>query len=462
MRSIGAARRIFFVALVIGLAVRVGILAQTASLGTPILDEQHYTQLARSLLHGDGFAWGPGQPTSIRPPLFPAMVAAIWSVAGEGNLQAIRFVQILLALLTTVLVYQVGRRLFDPVVGYCAAAAFWLYPSLIFFNFTILTEALFTLLFVAYVLMTVRLVQAPAAWVALVCGLSLGLAALARSVLWPLPLLLCPLLLWLIPGPFRRRAILSATVLAGFVVVVGPWAVRNTRLQGVTTIVDTMGGINLRLGNYEHTPDDRMWAAVDTMTGERGWSYALTQAYPGRHFTEGEKDKWAQAEAVKYIRANPGVTVRRDFIKFADFWGIEREFIAFVQKGAAAPPMWFVALTGVACVLGYVAVVVAGAAGLWLAPSGWREHILLLLPIALITGIHTLVFGHSRYHLPLMPLFGVYASALVIRERRRLWPPRGAAWFGAALTAALLFAIWIRQFVFADADRIRALLGHGQ
>jgi hypothetical protein len=61
----------------------------------------------------------------------------------------------------------------------------------------------------------------------------------------------------------------------------------------------------------------------------------------------------------------------------------------------------------------------------------------------------------------LMPLFGVYASALVVRVHARIWPPRGAAWAGAAVTVAILFGIWIRQFVFSDADRIRALLGHG-
>jgi hypothetical protein len=34
-------------------------------------------------------------------------------------------------------------------------------------------------------------------------------------------------------------------------------------------------------------------------------------------------------------------------------------------------------------------------------------------------------------------------------------------WYGAAVSVLLLIAIWLRQFVFADADRIRALFGHG-
>ena len=48
----------------------------------------------------------------MRPPLYPGFVAAVWSVAGEGNLQAIRVAQFLVSLLTAWLTYLLGRRLF--------------------------------------------------------------------------------------------------------------------------------------------------------------------------------------------------------------------------------------------------------------------------------------------------------------------------------------------------------------
>jgi len=455
------ARRAFWIAMALGLLVRLVIFSQTSTLGTPIVDERHYSQLATNVLEGNGFAWGPGQPTSIRPPLYPGFLAVIWRLTGAGNLQAVRLCQILLSLLTTLLVYQLGKRVYGERAGQVAAAVFWLYPSLIYFDFTILTETLFTLLFIAFILLAVMLVQSPRAWVAVVCGVSLGLAALARSILWPLPLLLCPLLVWLLSGSWRTRIAMPALVLAGYAAVVGPWAIRNTRLQGVTEIVDTMGGINLRLGNYEYTAEDRMWATVDLMKGDKEWSYALTQANPGRRFTEGEKDKWAQRAAIEYIQAHPGTTFRRDLVKFADLWGIEREFIASVQYGALNPPKWFAYPAAALIVLSYVGVLFAGAAGIWLAPPRWREHVLLLLPIVFITAIHTIVYGHSRYHMPLMPLLGVYAAGLFERGRAAVWPPRGIAWYATALTVLLLLAIWLRQFVFADAGRIRALFGHG-
>jgi 4-amino-4-deoxy-L-arabinose transferase-like glycosyltransferase len=452
-------RALLRTALVIGLLFRLVLLWQTDGLGTPITDEQHYRRLGANILAGHGFAMEPGSPTSIRPPLYPAMLAATWFVTGAENLPAVRALQVVLALLTTWLVFVLGRRLYDERVGRIAAAIAWLYPSLIFSNVLILTETLFTLLLVAFVLLAVMLVQEPRARTAVACGAVLGLAALTRSVLWPAPLLLCPLLAWLLRAPVRTRIVLPALVLVAYAAVIAPWAVRNTRLQGVVTIVDTMGGINLRMGNYEHTPEDRMWDAV-SVTGDRNWVYALQDEPLTGPVTEGIKDKWAQRKAIEYMRANPGLTFRRSVIKFADFWGLEREFMAGVREGFFAPPLWFQALATVTILAGFAAVLTGGAAGAWLSPPGdWRLHLLVLFPIALITGAHTIVFGHSRYHFPLMPLLGIYAAALVIT--RLTGVGRAAPWWGTAGAAAsvtLLCAIWARQVLFVDASRIAALL----
>ena len=52
-------------AFVPGLVIRLVILLKTGGLGTPIFDEQDYTRLAASLVHGHGFAWA---PAANRPP----------------------------------------------------------------------------------------------------------------------------------------------------------------------------------------------------------------------------------------------------------------------------------------------------------------------------------------------------------------------------------------------------------
>src|SRR5262245_43055959 len=159
-------RALLLFAVALGLLLRVGILAHTVGLGTPIVDEQHYSQIASNILNGHGFAWGPGRPTSIRPPLYPSLVAAVWAIAGEGNLQAVRLVQVGLSAATAWLVFLIGRRAFTPVAGRVAAGVVWLYPSFIFFDVTILTETLYTFLLVSFVLLTVKVIETPRWWIA--------------------------------------------------------------------------------------------------------------------------------------------------------------------------------------------------------------------------------------------------------------------------------------------------------
>ena len=446
------------VALLLGLVVRLVIFWHTPELGLKIADEHYFAQLAGNVLHGEGLASGPGRPTSIRPPLYPGFVAGIWAVAGDGNLQAVRAVQIALALLTAGLVYLLGRRAFGPAVGRAAAVVTWLYPSLIFLNFTLLTETLFTFFLVGFLLLSVTLVERPRVSTAIACGVTLGLGALTRSVLWPMPLLLCPLLVALLGGTLKRRLLLSSAVLLGYSLVVAPWAVRNTRLQGTLTIVDTMGGMNLRMGNYEHTPEDRMWDAV-SLTGEQNWVYALTQERleVGGSITEGQKEKWAQRKAIEYMLDNPGTTLRRAVIKFGDFWGLERSFIAGVRQGLYTPPGWFALLAAAAITLSYVALVLPGMAGMWLARPAWQQHALLLLPVVTITGVHALVFGHSRYHLPLVPILAIYAAGLWQQRRAIAWRASRPALVGASLTLLALLAAWTRQVTLIDQGRIWAL-----
>ena len=196
---------------------------------------------------------------------------------------------------------------------------------------------------------------------------------------------------------------LPSLLLAGFVAVVGPWAMRNTRLQGVATIVDTMGGMNLRMGNYEHTPDDRMWDAVACRARRTGSTGSATRSptgcRPRARRTSGRSGRRSSTSL-----AHPATTLRRALIKFADFWGLEREFLAGVRSGLFHPPTWAAAIGAVAILVTYPSSGPVRLPGAWLTQtSDWRVRLVLVLPIVAITGVHTIVFGHSRYHVPLVP-----------------------------------------------------------
>ena len=87
-----------------------------------------------------------------------------------------------------------------------------------------------------------------------------------------------------------------------------------------------------------------------------------------------------------------------------------------------------------------------------------RAHWLILLIVLFVTAIHSIVFGHSRYHLPLVPFLAMYAGgALAQRSWRDLFvsvPTR--SWIPVAL-AIMLVVVWSREVLFRDADHIRTL-----
>ena len=266
---------------------------------------------------------------------------------------------------------------------------------------------------------------------------------------------LVSLLIVLLSG-FVRKAPAPGLVLGGFLVVVTPWAVRNTRLQGVVTIVDTMGGMNLRMGNYEHTPEDRMWDAV-SLTGDRNWIHGFTvTSRPGRdRGTQGQVGA-ADGDRVHAVAPRHDVPSRADQVR--RFLGPRARAGGRRPAGTVRPA----ALDRRARRRGHPRVLcrdrLAGGAAFWLTPPEWRVHVLMLLPIVVITGVHTIVFGHSRYHIPLVPILALYGMALVAIRRSIEWPQQRSALAGAAATILIFVVIWVRQIITVDAGHIRAIL----
>lgn len=451
--------RLLGMILVVGGLLRVVFLYTTRETGLMIVDEQHYYSLALNLLNGYGFAWEPGKLTSLRPPLYPTLIALLWKLNGGESVLLIRSVQIGLNLMNVYLLYRLGTLLFSPRIALLAAASFCFYPSFIAFNFFLLTEVLFTFLLTCVLLGSVALTRRRSIWIALTTGAGLGFASLTRSVLWPFPILLCPLVFWNTTGNKPQRLWAALALLLGYTLVIAPWAIRNTQLQGVFTIVDTMGGIVLRMGNYEYTDNNRAWDPA-TLFGERSIYQELYLEHAGASsWTEGQKEKWALKKTLHYILHHPRVTLQRATIKFANFWGLERVVIAGWQQKLYRPPLWFAILGVFVISLSYMITMLLACVGERLAsPSDRRDRVLLLLVVSFITGMHTVAFGHERYHLPLIPILLLYSSAAIVQKSWRRLYEREIQTLIPVVACFILLLIWGREVFLIDNDRIKALL----
>ena len=418
-----------------------------------VWDERDYDALAVNLLRHGEYGFEPGVKSSMRPPLYPTVVAAVYSVAGERNHAAVRALQAVLSGGLVVVVFLLARGMYDERTGITAAGICAVYPSLVAASGLVLTETLFTLLLCgACWAMLQYLTKGGLGWLVALGGLN-GLAAVTRSVMWLfVPVLAMFLLACDVRSTIPRRMLHAAIAVATMLAVMAPWAIRNTKLQQTFTAVDVMGGRNFMMGNYEHTPLNRPWDAI-SIDGEESWHAVLHQhlsSATGR--TQGQIDKLALRDGLKYVMSHPAQTLRRDVAKFFHFWQLEREIVAGLVQGFWGQINRPGILATAVVILGvYVATLLSGIWGALLRVSNpWQAHVFPILIIAFVCGVHTLVFAHSRYHLPLMPLVAVYAAATWTNmdEVRRQWR-RPAFWVAATICGALVtnwaIELWIES-----------------
>ena len=441
--------------LILGLIPRLALMVFFHDLPIRITDAQDYDRLATSLAETGSYVDKRGIPTSLRPPLYPAVVAGLYRMFGVHNLLAVHIFQTMLSLITTVIVYWTAAEIYSLRVAVAAAAIFCFYPTLLGFNSQILSEVLFTFFQSSVVLLATLVIKRDSLTGLVMLGIVLGLGALTRSILW----LFAPLLaayLFLVRGPgLWNRFRCAAIPMTCFLLTIAPWAWRNTKLQETLTFIDVMGGRNVMMGNYEFTPIERSWATVTEVTGDRAWNRVLSAANPGyRDLTQGQIDKLAMSYGLRFALAHPGLSFQRSLVKFFNFWQLDRELIAGSVAGhfgQLSKPT--ILTTAIVICATYVTVIFGAIFGaIAVPPADVRVRWMLVLTIVFPCLIHSIAFAHSRYHLPLIPILSIYAAAAAMswREVRR------NRMFPLAAGMCMIFVLsWVREFIVVDLVHFR-------
>ena len=187
---------------------------------------------ARQFVATGTFGFVPGQPSAWTQPLYGFFLIPIYWILGR-HWWSIGCAQILVAVATAWLVYEIGRRFVSQRAGLIAAVVATLNPYLIWHDVHINREILDQLLAAAIVLLTLLCAERRTLGIAVLLGAVLGLAMLGNTRLVFLPLVVLAYLLWQ-----ARRFVLRAAVplLAACLVVLAPWAIRNQVTVGCLTL----------------------------------------------------------------------------------------------------------------------------------------------------------------------------------------------------------------------------------
>jgi len=211
-------------------------------------DALEYDTIGWNLASGAGFSLDPRVPTPVRPPMYPFFLSLIYLIFGHSYL-TVRLAQAIVGALTCLVVYWIGKEIFDEGVGGATSLIFALYPALIGYTGSLLSETLFTFLLSIVVLFLVRAVKNRSSKLFAVSGAFLGVATLCRSAMISFPLFLL-MGLWILHRLNVKTIVHFLVFLLAMVIVLAPWTLRNYYYFHTLLPVAAKGGQELWVGSY--------------------------------------------------------------------------------------------------------------------------------------------------------------------------------------------------------------------
>ncbi len=219
-------------------------------------DGVRYDWIASNFLNGQGFGYKPGQPDSWRPPGYPFFLIAVYFLFGK-DYYTVRVFQVIFSTFAILFSYLIARKVAGRSAGLASAAICALYHDAVVFPLIYYSETLFMFLIsgLIYMLMNFSAFDHRGGrlkWgYPVVIGLIAGYAALVRPIyLLSYPFIALGLLWYCRDVNLTARKIAVMTV--ALLIVLAPWCIRNSYIEGKPTFISTNGGLNLAMGFCEN------------------------------------------------------------------------------------------------------------------------------------------------------------------------------------------------------------------
>jgi len=350
-------------------------------------DALQYDTIGWNLASGDGFSLEPGVPAPVRAPVYPFFLSLIYLVFGHSYL-AVRLAQTIVSTLTCLVIYWLGKEIFDEEMSRVTSLIIALYPVLISYTGFLLTETLFTFLLSITALFLVRAVKNRLGKYYAISGMLLGITTLCRATTMLFPLFIF-VGLWAVYKVKIRAIVHFLIFLSMMVVVIIPWTVRNYFRFHTFLPVATGGGLTLWAGTY--VPWDGKYQGVTT-------------------------------EPLKSMAMNPIKYFIMSIKKFPRFWITSHSSVFGIDK----PNSWYLRerqyfplFVKFCLLLLHTVTLILGIIGVFLIRKQWKSYIIPLLLICFFTG-HIFLVTIPRYHVPVLPYVFIFVSVCLIKINKKI------------------------------------------
>jgi hypothetical protein len=385
-------------------------------------DSQSYWTLGRAMARGQPYQTGPDSRV-FRTPGYPLLLAPIFVLSGgEPSVLWARAESAVCGTLAVGGVWWLARRLYSGRAGIWGGWMAALYPGAVALGALVLSEAPFLPLMLAQLCLWTTAWQAPTARKAAALSVATGLAAGAATLVRPSWLLFTPLALVAAvifsgtgkasgtrgigkaSGTRRRHAAMGVAILAGLVLVMAPWWIRNARVTGHFVPTTLQVGASLYDGlSPTATGASDMDFVTPMIEAERRHPAAA-----GGRLADGFEyrlDCRMRNEALNWARTHPGRVAELAAVKLVRLWNLwpnDRQFSAWPIRLVVA--------------LGYLPVLALGLAG---AVGSFRRswpYVLCWLPAAYFTLLHVVFVSSIRYREPAMLALMVLAAGSILQN----------------------------------------------
>ncbi|MGH9080413.1 MAG: ArnT family glycosyltransferase [Acidimicrobiales bacterium] len=403
--------------MIIGIVMRI-IYAIEWQDGIPLHgDPLFFQQTAAQLAHGNGYTTqflgrGPPVATALHPPVF-SIVLALLDTLGISSPNAHRIALAFVASGGIVAMGFLGRRVLNPGVGLIAAGIAALSPLWIQPSGKVLSESVYLVVIPVVLLTALRCIDRPSGWRFVAVGLTIGIAALTRGEALSLVVLIGVPLVILASRSWPERTRLGLVLLAGFIVVVGPWLVRNeVQLGGLTLSTDS--GTTL-VGAYNHatfSPQSPLYGSFDG--NEQFGDAAVLFRYErppdhAKHWTELTLNNALGHIGTTYARAHlsdlPGVVLARE----GRLWGV---YASGSQLGfdISSDGDGVRSVQTAGQYVNWVLIPLAISGGVLLFRRSRRDLVIVIAPIVATALSAAVTFGSTRYRALAEPSIAVLAA----------------------------------------------------
>ncbi|HVL00846.1 MAG TPA: hypothetical protein VM553_13585 [Dongiaceae bacterium] len=379
--------------------------------------------IARHLVMGQGYL-SPYLPaeynmqTTVSPPLYVGLIAAIYSVTGIETFTSrliLQLFNIAIHCATLVVLYHYCRRALSPTTAKTFAVLFCIHPHLIYLPSNIWETSL-TTFFLSCILYLATFHLCNFRQTGLISfGLLLGLTSLSNpawTIAYPF-ICLIPFVLHTKKVPCKALAKKVTIISLAFAIVVTPWIYRNYKVSDEFIFIRGMTGPEWMKGNNPHAGGGH---------GEGFVRYYLLSSEEERQklarMGESTYDAATKAVALNFIRNDPvgfvNLTLQRVLMWWtgdldATRWYYDQSTTDYFKKSGASH--YFILC--LILVLAGTLTTAMGIIGLFHAKTAWRQLWGILLYLIVLPIPFYLIIAGFRYQSALMPILLVPASHAV-------------------------------------------------